>query len=408
MNSRPTQNNQQTPIYALTAAKAQAKVMQNLGFTSYPQQDSNNSRLTQTKLSIRSIHGEILRTTLWSTSNEGTQPVYITKFLRIACLLAKSGLPIMSNKNTAYSSSDNTLTPNIAVDYHHDKKDGPVLNLLRDTLNELELLGDVTSLPHGYWLPSPLHLVSLPFVHRWILIAGRPFHCLSGAMQTEIEHSGIARFLTGNPNNYGLQQVVQSEEQWCCIPQGTIDTWALRTLHEAKLQPVEDLGTVFEFYAPKTFQSINSQYFRWISDIQTLKDGRYLIRSRSRGQISRYAVAEVVRSKVIATGSISVKNGDVRRLMYGIDALAKCPIRVQITTTNNTWLFLLRSELPRAEYRLFTTLGFLHLPPDGQYYPRKWEILNDYGLQAAKILERLGIQLDGTEEQLRLLREVDL
>ena len=279
---------------------------------------------------------------------------------------------------------------------------------MRDTLNELELLGDVASLPHGYWLPSPLHLVSLPLIHRWILIGGRPFHYLLEDMRTKIEHSGIARFLTKEPDDYGLQQVVQPEDQWCCIPQGTIDTWALRMLLEAELQPVEDLDTVFEFYAPNPFQSVNSQYFRWISDIQTLKDGRYLIRSRSRGQISRYAVAEVVRSKVIATGSISMKNGDLRRLMYGIDALAKCPIRVQIRATNDTWLFLLKSELPRAEYRLFTTLGFLHLPPDGQYYPRTWEIPNNYGLQAAKILERLGIQLAGTEEQLRSIREADL
>lgn len=387
--------------YCLTPAEVRVKMLQNLGLILTSDHEKRKEEQFSATPSIQTICSETLRAALWSASHQGTKPVYITRLLRTAYRLVEpafveSTFPVAGSLGYLSSSSESAspLTDGNA-------QEDALSKLLRDTLNELEVLGDVAALPRGNWLPAPLHLVSLPFIHRWLLVGGRPSHHLPTLIRLAVEYSGPTRFLIQDPIEFGLQRVVQSEEEWCHIPHGNVDVWAHRITSETKLQPVEALDTSFEFYRPNIRRGFSTtQYFRWVDDIQALTDGRYLVRSKSRAHVSHYAIAEVWQGKIIATGVVELGVGDIRRLLYGIDALVGCPVKVQVTQSEGSWSFQLRSELPRAEHRLFTALGHLHLPSDGQYYPRTWEISAGYVIQAVRALQRLYIQLDGADELL--------
>jgi len=43
----------------------------------------------------------------------------------------------------------------------------------------------------------------------------------------------------------------------------------------------------------------------------------------------------------------------------------------------------------------------------GTYYPRRWELLAEYAVQAVRALRHLDVHLDGADELLRVVRETD-
>jgi len=398
MNLFSTHVNPNESVQWLAPVEVRKKVLHNLGLISMSVPENGEEKHLTTSTSVQTICAEALRAGLWSLSNEGTKPVYISRLVSIVHRLVEPGLTgnvLIADEHLKYfASSESTTNP------QHIKKD-IISKLLHRALDELELLGDVVSLPHGYWLPAPLHFVSLPAIRRWILVGGRPANSFPKSLHSAIEYSGPTRFLIHNPVELGFQDVVQSEEQWYRIPQESIDVWARHILFNTKLQPIEALGTSCEFYAPNARGvSGKPQYFRWIDDARSLVDGRYLIRFKLKGFTSHYAIAEIQQGKITATGSIELGEGDVRRLLYGIDAFVSYPIKIQITKKADSWLFPLNSELPKAEHRLFTALGYLHLPSDGRYYPRTWEIPAEYAIQAVQALQRLYIRLEGINELL--------
>lgn len=398
MNLFSTGVNSNTPVHWLAPTELRKKVLQNLGLIFMSGPENGEEKHLTASPSVQTICAEALRAGLWSLSNEGTNPVYISRLLSIVHRLVEpiltSNTPLADEHLKYFASSNSTTNPLF-------QKQNTISKLLRSTLDELELLGDTVSLPHGYWLPAPLHFVTLPAIRRWILVGGPPSMCFPNPLHLAVEYSGPTRFLIHDPVEFGFRDVVQSEEEWYHLPQGSIDVWARHILLNAKLQSIEALGTSCEFYAPNARgASDNLQYFRWIDDARSLVDGRYLIRFKLKGFTSHYAIAEIQQSKITATGSIELGEGDIRRLLYGIDAFVGHPVKVQITKKGDSWLFPLNSELPKAEHRLFTALGYLHLPSDGRYYPRTWEIPAEYAIQAVQALQRLYIRLEGTNELL--------
>src|SRR6266700_16628 len=370
-----TQDIANVQFNSLTQAQVYTRILRDLGLAStveYRAQDKADHAVSSP---LDVINGEILRVALWSLSDGGLRPVYTTRLLHVARHMVD--VASFHKKGTSDPEGNSGGRPQptqgsrLAIDGDEGKQN--LLKLYRDILEELALLGDIASLPHGYWLPAPLHLVSLSSFHRWILIGGRPSRWFPEEVRKEIAYNGLARFLMLDPADLGLREVVQSEREWYRIPHNRIDTWAQDIILQAKLQPIEGLKASFEFYAPEVRYN-NAQYFRWTHDAHAMKEGRYLMRSISKAGIIHYAVAEISGGSIIATCSINLNEGDPRRLLYGLDTLAHRPTRVQAAQVGNAWFFTLQSELPRAEYRLFTALGSLHFPSDGRYYPRVWEI----------------------------------
>jgi hypothetical protein len=76
--------------------------------------------------------------------------------------------------------------------------------------------------------------------------------------------------------------------------------------------------------------------------------------------------------------------------MYGLDQLAEKPVTVEEIPGRNETTFVLKSELPQAEQRLFAALGQLLVPED-KYYPRNWTFQTEHAIEIKRRLTKLGI-----------------
>ena len=279
-----------------------------------------------------------------------------------------------------------------------DENTGPG-EILRETLEEMELIGDVARLPGGYWLPSPLHVVPLKAVTHSLLIGSRPVWALPKEVVSRLDYAGVARFVMGTVE--GLP--VESEESWCRLPKDDVDKWSARILAHAELQELDDPEIEFELYAagipgvPRSQDGL--QIHRWTKRVALLPDGRYLARQQLFRGRTHYAVCEIRKGRIVRTGPFDSQEGGVRRLMYGIDLIGKFPVRVLVARGRESWEFVLSNEVPRAEQRLLTALASLTLSEDGRYYPRVWTAAARYAPQIERALARLGVRVEDRREK---------
>jgi hypothetical protein len=364
------------PIAAgfLGSSAVRAIALRSLGFVSGAAVGSEAQN--QGDISTLSFRAECLRAALWASSNRATTPVYVTRLLSVAEPLLKPDPDFATDRTKKASES---LGPD---------------DLLRETLEEMELIGDVCRLPHGYWLPSPLRVVLLNSLERHLVIGGTPIGALPGMLSTRLDFSGVARFAS----EVEEKLPTESEENWCGLPKQDVDKWSAGILERAELQEFDDKEIEFEMYAPGLKGVRRSQdgfqLHRWTGVLSALPDGRYLARQKLFRGRTHYAVVEVRRTKIVRTGGVDVREGGIRRLMYGIDLLAKCPVRVLVERGNVEARFILGNEVPRSEHRLLTALARLQLPDDGRYYPRLWVSSAKYVPQIEAAFERLGVHVE--------------
>jgi len=324
------------------------------------------------------ICAEAMRAALWALTRDGHEPVYITRLLGAARRIAQPALP---------------------TDFGGQLE--AVEKLLRDAHEEISTLGDIAVLPSGYRLPAPLRCVPLPVVGRWMLVGGLPSHKLPSAAREVLEHSGAARFFTRAPSELGLPLREQSAEHWCAQPTrnlADLKEWARRILVNAELRPVENLEAEFDAYAPGLVRGSEAQtlqFYRWTTQFQNLPDGRYLMRRRSVFGAIDARIGEMGKGQIVATGALHLDGGDVRRLCYGLDALADCPIAVWTKKSHRGVHLRLKNEVPGPEQRLFLALGQLQGPEDPEkYYPRDWVISTLHAPQIEAALHSLGVNLE--------------
>lgn len=320
----------------------------------------------------QAVLGEFLRATLWALSQRGSEPIYTTRLLYAA-------LP------PARALREFTVTD-------HQASEDQVWDALKQTLAELEAIGDVASLPRGYWLPTPLRYIPLRSGRRWLLLGGCPTRMLPPDLRRRLEWNDVARFLCGDPTEIGEELSRDTLENWTRVPAMDLVAWGAQVIRSSQLQPFEDPEIQFEYYAPEIVRQ-QLQFNRWTSNAGRLADGRHLARRKYRHGTTSFSIVELDSGRVIASGPPQLDDGDIRRLLYALDALAALPVIVEIEHSHEDRVFVLRNELPRAENRLFTALGQL-LPSVGdQYYPRRWKIRLPYVREAIHALRALEIQI---------------
>lgn len=306
-----------------------------------------------------------LRAALWSLSNCGKDSVHTRKLLNTAANLTE---PLLDESETE-----------------------SVTDRLKEALAELETIGDVAHTSHGNWVPAPLRYVPLKAVNRWLLVGGCPTHCLPLKLSEALIHEGPARFLPIDPAKIDIELRKQSVSDWAALPNEPVTDLARRVMSETPLAPYYSTEFEFQYYSPSV-SGQTLQYYRWVDDAKRLPDGRYLAREMTKWSF-RYFIAQVQGGRVVATGPLLYE--DVRRLMYGIDAVEKRPTIVGVIQHGDSCQFIVRNELPQAEYRLFTVLGKLYLPPKG-YYPRTWEVRRDLAPQVREALQHLGVVVESS------------
>ena len=325
----------------------------------------------------QAVLGELLRATLWALSRCGSMSIHTTRLLYAALPPARA--------LREFTNSD------------HQASEDHMRDVLKQTLAELEVIGDVASLPRGYWLPTPLRYIPLRASRRWLLLGGCPTRVLPPDLRRRLEWNDVARFLRGDPTEIGDELSRDTLKNWTRVPAMDLVAWGARVTRSSQLQPFEDPEIEFEYYAPEMVHQ-QLQFNRWTSNASRLADGRHLARRKYRHGTTSFSIVQLDSGRVIASGPPQLDEGDIRRLLYALDALAAVPVSVEIEHSHEDRVFVLRNELPRAEIRLFTALGQL-LPSVGdQYYPRRWKIPLPYAWEAIRALRVLDIQIQGNPE----------
>ena len=316
------------------------------------------------------LRAAALRGVLWSLSQHGTTPVYVTRLLNAARRVVEAAL------NNSITELQDTAQP-----------EHPAEDFLRVTLDELELLGDLAQLPGGYWLPAPLRTIVFPESNRWLLVGGLPSFALGFTVLDKVKHSCAARSLLASPKSVRLIVPSQSRDAWLRLPRESLDVWTNRQLHS----PMSYVGQVdqnIDYYMP---DKGSQHYYRWVTAAGELADGRYLLRIKHRAGDVQYYVGEVRAAKLQGIAADAVE--DVRRLMYGIDALKNRRVEVIVRSDQSIHRFELRSELPAPEQQLLTALGQVERNADGKYYPRCWRIPAQQSASIKQLLQRLDIKV---------------
>lgn len=266
------------------------------------------------------------------------------------------------------------------------------MELTRDVLDDLAEQGDVYTSGKGYWLPAPLRLVPLA-QGRYLLTGGMPTQLLAEETRHTLHLHGSFRHLHTDrlsPLLAGAERTVsnrfQSLENWLGPSPPSLDDvvhiFETRTLHPVAYHS----NSTLDAYCA----NINTtQYRRWRS-LDTVDDGRYLLRTSKPWGIKQYSIGSI-RNHRLVEESAELHDMDIRRLCYALDRRAGKPTRARWNPGQGE--LTLYSELPGRERKYLSAIGFLQENEDG-YYPRRWaNIGSAYISDVETLLNGLGIQI---------------
>ncbi|MGN7918752.1 hypothetical protein [Lysobacter sp. 22409] len=315
---------------------------------------------------------ELLRSTVWSLATP-TGRVHINRILSVA-------LPAWRVQSEDKHASDEGLRAE-----------------LRSGLSALQDAGDLIELRGGYWVPATVRLVELPQGAGHLLIGGMPSDLLPIG-QDRIRVQGLYRHLSAPPASLTRLLPCESLASWSRLPTyASLLDWGRGVIDSIERQPYSPSAQdSFEFYLPGRARKATPQFKRWFTDTEAATGTLLARRTRAYGA-REYRLIDVDSGRLV--GSSTLPGIDVRRLMYCLDLEAQNPVSAQHTLGEDGPFWLLTSELPRPEQRLFSVFGGLTVPED-RPFERRWvfERSEEVALEA---MRSLGIVVDTGSQRTR-------
>lgn len=311
----------------------------------------------------------LLRSCVWALTG-GERPVHVLKLL-----------------NFAVDVSPDTI---LSAD---EMGSAEIRSRLRTSLDELAEAGDLVLLANGRWLPAPTREVRLGSADdARLLVGGLPTSLLPSELSAEVHHNGAFRRTTGERLARELALPFESYDSWVGQFPGDLKAWT-QSVFEGDYETftAANDGRQFSLYAPQIARPGALQAKRWVDRPDKLS-GRFLGRRDLPFGIRQYRAVEVVDGVIVRVMIPRLGTGDLRRVMYGLDALAGNPAVVENDTRGDEFVIVLGSEVPRPERRFFAALGTLSVPPD-KYYPRTWRFPRKYAGEVRGRLSALGVRL---------------
>lgn len=311
----------------------------------------------------------LLRSCVWALTG-GERPVHVLKLLNLA----------------VDASPDSVLAGD-------EMGSTEIRSRLRTSLDELAEAGDLVSLANGRWLPAPTREVRLGSADdARLLVGGFPTSLLPSELSAEVHHNGAFRRMTGERLARELALPFEPYDSWVGPFPADLKTWT-QSVFEGNYEAFTEAkdGRQFSLYAPQSARPGALQAKRWVDRPEKLS-GRFLGRRDLPFGIRQYRAVEVVNGVVSRVMILRLGTGDLRRVMYGLDAVAGNPVVVENDTRGHEYVIVLGSEVPRPERRFFAALGMLSVPPD-KYYPRTWRFPHKYAGEIGSRFSALGVRL---------------
>ncbi|KHD10260.1 hypothetical protein PN36_08275 [Candidatus Thiomargarita nelsonii] len=317
---------------------------------------------------------EYLRHALYTLTHGSTtvQPVFVTKLTnQVRCQLTPLWPDIFQNANA----------------------DDPI----RRVLEQLKQVGDVAELGDGYWLPTPLRLVRLLNNRQILLIGGVDTKSLITRFGDIVQPMGFVRRIKPSADikhliNAGIDW--QHFEDWVGeTEKADIGIWTRNLLDEARkrLKPSGSDLTDFEVYMPCLSQT-NLQYYRWISVQKLKKVPKEIVLCRFKQTFVTYCLGRLTGEKSVRLHRESElgQEIEIRKLLYGLDALYKCPTKAKFEQLNDKkGKLIFRSWLPATQRRLLLALGH----EVSSRLSLSYEVSSDFQKDIFSQIQKLGIKI---------------
>ncbi|MEK8018831.1 MAG: hypothetical protein VSS75_018310 [Candidatus Parabeggiatoa sp.] len=281
------------------------------------------------------------------------------------------------------------LSP-LGQNFQETDSDAPI----RRVLEQLKQVGDVAELGNGYWLPTPLRLVRLPN-GKILLIGGMDTKSLQTRFGKMVQPSGFVRSVQSNDTTHFEREDIhwQGFEDWVGEAETDICTWTRNLLDEARqrLNPSASDLTDFEVYMPRLCKT-NLQYYRWIQAQKLAFAPKDIVLCRFKQTFVTYYLGLLTGEKPVRLQRESRVEQDIeiRKLLYGLDALAQCSTNAKFELLDEKQgKLIFRSWLPATQRRLLLALGHeVH-----SRLPLVYEFSIDFKGEIFKHVQKLGISI---------------
>lgn len=262
-------------------------------------------------------------------------------------------------------------------------------DLLSRTVDELVIIGELDRANYGYFLPTPVRWVDIPRDDRKLLVGGVPTRALPPIIRAGIRHRHFVREGDGKE-----LLVTQSLDSWIHRPTSELKDWFSTLLRNEKVnaRPVKEPELASAEWQIYPTQQHKFQSKRWesLTPIQSIPQGVFLGRARDGFSISSWGLLWSDETGCSMT-EIKPSDVDVRRVMYALDEQYEWPTKVIVRRGSTRVQLVCESELPISEQRYLTAVSQKITNPEGNFYPRIWDMPKDCECEAKKILTKLGI-----------------
>jgi hypothetical protein len=223
---------------------------------------------------------------------------------------------------TLPKSSDFLLLGSLNEDRSYPLSSETIIRIIRT----LEIIGDVTHIGDGFWLPTPIRLIKFPNSEDIGLVGGWPTKLIVEKFQSVI-NEGLGRKI--NINNLNLATVElahlwQTYERWCSwTPPTSIINWTEQKLKQATAigSKSSELFVDYEVYV--SFKSKRFSQVTWAGseDMETndLQSGQNVLLCRTRMKPREYFLGVFQKGKLAK--ELVVKDEHISWLRMGLRLL---------------------------------------------------------------------------------------
>jgi hypothetical protein len=259
---------------------------------------------------------------------------------------------------------------------------------LKYSLWALNLMRETQELGGGYWFPTPLRVV--PLEEQGILVGAIPTRELERHFRG-VSRAGYARV----SNRADVQSLPEQDlDDWLKLEVRDTVAWsqAQVAIAQAGMGPTISAAGVQFFTVGTTrspFGAANKPM--WTNDARSSLTGPLVLcREPVAPDRYRHFLGRVNGRRLTAEGPTP---WDVRRLQFGLAALAGTPLTVDIVSRRGESVFRFSAPIPRPEYQLTLALGVRDLTSPGKAYRVTSET---YSRAISSRLRHLGCEVRST------------